>query len=174
MAAAVNSKVSRRSRRSNALYEDGTMGGSGAAGGSARETRMPACAHTIPSTSASSIVHAHDVGMVELRECARLRDQALVCAIVLLPWVQDLERDLAVELGIIGRIDHAHAAVAGLAEQNVATELRGRGATEQRFLRPRTRALHVEAIDARMGSAQLIRWFTGLLGNTIRHRCSPE
>jgi hypothetical protein len=41
------------------------------------------------------VVDLHDVWMVELRERAGLREQAFVRAIVVLPRVQNLERDLA-------------------------------------------------------------------------------
>jgi len=116
------------------------------------------------------VVHLHDVWMIELRERARLCDQALVRAIVLLPWVQDLERDLAVQFGVVGGVDHAHAAIAGLTEEDVAAELRGGGTAEDRLLGTRARLLHVETVDAWTDAAQLARWFIHQLVSKIRHR----
>jgi len=75
----------------------------------------------------ADIEHVDDVGIAELGEGARLRAQALVgSGGPAGALAHDLDRHVAVELGVAGLEDRSEAALSQLAHQRVATD-RGRG-----------------------------------------------
>ena len=78
----------------------------------------------------AGVVDRHDVRVVELRGALGLAQEVLQRLRILLQRVgQHLERDDAVEHGVLGLVDDAHAAAAELAEDLVAARLGGaRGA----------------------------------------------
>ena len=69
------------------------------------------------------IVDADDVRMTEARQRPRLADQALAALAVL----QQLERDRAAELGIVGRVDDAHCPCAEAIHHFEAADFQARG-----------------------------------------------
>jgi hypothetical protein len=90
------------------------------------EDRVAARAH---------VVHGHDVGMIEPRECLAFAHQSCRSVVVRSrrrgrPWPQQLDRDVAVELGIIGCVHGRHRTATEHLEDDVATESRS---TTQRW-----------------------------------------
>jgi len=90
-----------------------------------------------PSREHVDVVDRHDVGVVEPRQRLRLAKHAGATGEAALPLVvQDLQRNLAVELGIVGGVDGAHPADADDVEHDVTADTcetvagrRGKGAT---------------------------------------------
>ena len=79
-----------------------------------------------PAVDAADVVHRDDVGMRDPGHRARLALQPRphVCGQRIGGHEQDLERDLAIELGIVGGIDDAHAAGTEVIEDDIATQRR--------------------------------------------------
>jgi hypothetical protein len=77
--------------------------------------------HEDAAAEGGDVVHRDDVGVLETRHRLRLAQQpgaAVASAVV----AQQLDRHLAVELGVVGGVDHAHAALAEAVEDQVAPE----------------------------------------------------
>jgi hypothetical protein len=79
-----------------------------------------------PAVVLADVVHGHDLGMRELGERLGLSQQtrATVGGHRLTARIgqQHLDRDLAIELGVVRGIDHAHATRAQLREHDIATD----------------------------------------------------
>ncbi len=76
----------------------------------------------------ADVVDRQHVGMGDSRHRLGLAAQAgLGSAMTAAGTPEQLERDLALQLGVIAAVDHAHAAVAGDAHDDVATDRRAAG-----------------------------------------------
>ena len=77
-----------------------------------------------PPLRGPDVVHDDDVRVRELRDGLRLAQQALLREVVLRRHLgeHELERDVAVEAGIVGRVHLAHAAAAHEREHRVPTD----------------------------------------------------
>ena len=88
---------------------------------------------------------------------AGLADQPLAGAVAVeVVAAHQLERDLAIELGIVRGVDHAHAALAQGAEQDEAPQARRLAHREQRLLHPRPHLGHARAIAVGPRAAQRV------------------
>ncbi len=89
----------------------------------------------------SDIEHRDHVRVREPRERLRLAEhpRALIFARGAPAGLEQLDRDLAIELGVVGAVDHAHAARAEDVEHEVATDLGA--AREPRHVVRRARVL---------------------------------
>ena len=70
----------------------------------------------------ADVVHGDDVGMRESSDRLRLAHESVARTLAANPRVQQLERDLAIELRIVRGIDHPHAADTELVEHDVAID----------------------------------------------------
>jgi hypothetical protein len=70
----------------------------------------------------ADVVDLHHVGVRELAERARLAEEQLAGGVRAAADVEELERDAAIELGVIGRVHGAHAATAQEREDEVAAD----------------------------------------------------
>jgi hypothetical protein len=82
--------------------------------------------HEVAAVGGPDLVNHDHVGMTDLGHRARLPQEAGPLRRPGVAVAQHLERDLALEIGIVRRPDHAHAAAADDAEQPVPPELRAR------------------------------------------------
>ena len=69
----------------------------------------------------TDVVHGHDVGVVESRERSSLAHEPGLP--VGLGVAQELEGDLAIELGIVSAVHHAHRSAADQSQDEVAADL---------------------------------------------------
>jgi hypothetical protein len=89
------------------------------------------------------VVHRDHVPVGQARHRARLLQQPLAEARAVHPGDDELERDAAVKVGIVGLVHDAHATLADLVDDEVAPEHRpaGQGWSRSRLARDR-RGLH--------------------------------
>lgn len=103
----------------------------------------------------ADLVHLCDVRVAQRRHRLRLADDPLAHRGIGLVGAQDLHRDLAVELGVVGRKHRAHATLGDTLEQGETSDLRGS------LVMPEQPQHHLRPHQSRLG-------ITGLRGSRAR------
>lgn len=98
------------------------------------------------------VVHGDDVGVAEPGHRPRLADQASAGGGIDAGGAQHLERHLALELGVIGAQDPAHAPAAELVDGQVPAEVLGAELERRRGGGPGRRGLELAGVDAGIGT----------------------
>lgn len=73
------------------------------------------------------LVHLHDIGVLELRHCLGLREEASQRLRTVTTVANHLESDQTIKLELAGLVDNSHAALAELAQDLVASNCRPPG-----------------------------------------------